>query len=144
VTVFLNSHFLSEVEVTCDRVAIVKRGRVVRMGTLDELTRGAVEVEIKAAGLTEEMVAGLAQWGRVGRGQEAGGRRQDAQPLTSNLQSLTSNLQSPTSITLSVATEDVLPAVAEWLVQGGARLYSFAPQRLSLEELFLRVMTEDV
>ena len=32
VTVFLNSHFLSEVEVTCDRVAIVKRGRIVRLG----------------------------------------------------------------------------------------------------------------
>ena len=29
-TVFLNSHLLGEVEVTCDRVAFVKQGRVVR------------------------------------------------------------------------------------------------------------------
>jgi ABC-2 type transport system ATP-binding protein len=129
VTIFLNSHFLSEVEVTCDRVAIVKRGRVVRMGTLDELTAGALVVEIKAAGLTEELVAGLAQWGRVGRGQGAGVRGQDP--------------QLPTSITLSVGTDDVLPAVADWLVRGGARLYALAPQRLSLEELFMRVMTEE-
>jgi ABC-2 type transport system ATP-binding protein len=40
VTVFLNSHFLSEVEVTCDRVAIVKRGRLVRVGSLEELFGG--------------------------------------------------------------------------------------------------------
>ena len=59
VTVFLNSHFLSEVEVTCDRVAIVKRGRVVRIGTLAELTRQTTEVEIRAAGLSAELVAGL-------------------------------------------------------------------------------------
>ena len=36
--VFLNSHLLSEVEVTCDRVAFVKNGRVVRELELDEQT----------------------------------------------------------------------------------------------------------
>jgi len=117
VTVFLNSHFLSEVEVTCDRVAIVKRGRVVRIGTLDELTGQAVEVEIRATGLTPELMAGLARWGRVNS--EFG------------------------VLTLTVESEEVLPAVADWLVQGGARLYALAPQRLSLEELFLHVMAEE-
>jgi len=117
VTVFLNSHFLSEVEVTCDRVAIVKRGRVVRIGTLDELTGQAMAVEIHATGLTPELMAGLARWGRVNS--EFG------------------------VLTLTVESEDVLPAVADWLVQGGARLYALAPQRLSLEELFLHVMAEE-
>ena len=65
VTVFLNSHFLSEVEVTCDRVAIVKRGRVVRIGTLAELTRQTTEVEVRAAGLSAELVAGLERWGHA-------------------------------------------------------------------------------
>ncbi|MDQ1300855.1 MAG: transporter, partial [Chloroflexota bacterium] len=59
VTVFLNSHFLSEVEVTCDRVAIVKRGRVVRLGTLAELTRQGIEIELRVTGLTPEIEAGL-------------------------------------------------------------------------------------
>ena len=36
-TVFLNSHLLSEVEMVCDRVAIIDRGRVVRSGRLDDL-----------------------------------------------------------------------------------------------------------
>lgn len=37
-TVFLNSHLLSELEMVCDRVAIMVQGRVVKQGTLDELT----------------------------------------------------------------------------------------------------------
>lgn len=38
VTIFLNSHLLSEVEMICDRVAILNKGRVVRIGTINELT----------------------------------------------------------------------------------------------------------
>jgi ABC-2 type transport system ATP-binding protein len=141
VTIFLNSHFLSEVEVTCDRVAIVKRGRVVRMGTLDELTRGAVEIEIRAAGLTEGLVAGLAQWGKLQIADRKSQIAADASPVPSSQYPIPNT--EVTRLTLSVADESVLPAVAEWLVQGGARLYSFAPQRLSLEELFIRVMAEE-
>jgi ABC-2 type transport system ATP-binding protein len=36
-TVFLSSHILSEVEALCDRVAILRQGRLVEFGTLDEL-----------------------------------------------------------------------------------------------------------
>jgi ABC-2 type transport system ATP-binding protein len=44
--VLLNSHLLSEVELVCDRVVIIDRGRVVAAGTPDELRRqGGVEVE---------------------------------------------------------------------------------------------------
>jgi ABC-2 type transport system ATP-binding protein len=146
VTVFLNSHFLSEVEATCDRVAIVKRGRVVRIGTLDELTRGTLEVEIRATGLTEEMVAGLAQWGKLHaanrKSQTADDRPQtnDGTP-PANLHPLPVN-GDIVRLTLSVETDAVLPAVADWLVGGGARVYALAPQRPSLEELFMRVMRE--
>jgi ABC-2 type transport system ATP-binding protein len=37
-TIFLNSHLLSEVEKVCTRVAIMNKGRLVRTGTIDELT----------------------------------------------------------------------------------------------------------
>src|SRR5579859_4528184 len=40
-TVVLSSHLLDEVERTCDAVAIVDRGSVVRQGSIDELVRGA-------------------------------------------------------------------------------------------------------
>ena len=46
VSVLLNSHLLSEVELVCDRVAIIARGELVAAGTPDELSRpGGVEVE---------------------------------------------------------------------------------------------------
>jgi ABC-2 type transport system ATP-binding protein len=46
VAVLLNSHLLSEVELVCDRVAILSQGRVVAAGRPDELVQtGGVEVE---------------------------------------------------------------------------------------------------
>jgi len=50
-TVFVNSHLLSELEMICDRVAILVAGRVVQQGTLDELTvdRQCFSIEIAAA-----------------------------------------------------------------------------------------------
>src|SRR5579863_4316833 len=65
-TVVLSSHLLDEVERTCDAVAIVDHGRVIRQGPIDELTRGAggvvVQVDcaepVRAAQLISE--AGIA------------------------------------------------------------------------------------
>jgi len=46
VAVLLNSHLLSEVELVCDRVAIIARGELVAAGTPDELSHaGGVEIE---------------------------------------------------------------------------------------------------
>ncbi len=46
-TVVLSSHLLDEVERTCDAVAIVDKGKVIRQGSIDELLAGAsVEIEI--------------------------------------------------------------------------------------------------
>ena len=39
VTVFLSSHVLSEVEMTCDRVGLIRGGRLVTAGTVDDLRR---------------------------------------------------------------------------------------------------------
>ncbi len=129
VTVFLNSHFLSEVEVTCDRVAIIKAGRVVRQGALDELTRQATEIELRVAGLTPEVEAGLAQWGQV---VEGGGNRDWGL-----------GIGDVARIVLAVEDEAVTPAVAAYLIGAGVRIYALAPRRLSLEELFVRVMQEE-
>jgi ABC-2 type transport system ATP-binding protein len=123
VTVFLNSHYLSEVEVTCDRVAIVKGGRLMRVGTLEELTGGTSRIEIRASGLSQALLAGLSQWGQWHTADEIGdGLRR---------------------LLLDVPDESILPLVAAYLVQGGAQLYALAPHRPSLEELFMRVMSEE-
>ena len=46
-TIFINSHLLGEVELICDRVAILNAGRVIRQGTIDELTAGSIYHEIE-------------------------------------------------------------------------------------------------
>src|SRR5262249_47616321 len=38
-TIFLNSHLLGEVELICDRVAIMQQGEIIRDGSVDSLTR---------------------------------------------------------------------------------------------------------
>jgi ABC-2 type transport system ATP-binding protein len=65
VAVLLNSHLLSEVELVCDRVAIIVRGRLVRAGTPAELAGpGGVEVET-AAGLKVFAGAGREEAPRI-------------------------------------------------------------------------------
>src|SRR5438067_3552752 len=49
-TVFLSSHLLGEIELICDRVGIVHRGRLVRVGTIAELLETAAQSEIVARG----------------------------------------------------------------------------------------------
>jgi ABC-2 type transport system ATP-binding protein len=51
-TVLLSSHILSEVEALCDRVSIIRRGKVVETGTLSDLrhlTRTSIHAELAAA-----------------------------------------------------------------------------------------------
>src|SRR6185369_9566137 len=47
-TVCLSSHLLSEIEMVCDRVAIVNRGQVVRQGTVSKLLERSGQYEITA------------------------------------------------------------------------------------------------
>jgi ABC-2 type transport system ATP-binding protein len=62
VTLFINSHLLMEVEMICDRVVIMHKGRIIRQGTIDELTprTGAVRFELRTpAQDLSEIVAGI-------------------------------------------------------------------------------------
>src|SRR5207245_2168359 len=63
-TVFLNSHLLSEVEKVCDRVAVVDHGRVIAIGTLDDLL-GENAVRLRVAGLNGAHRAELARFGEI-------------------------------------------------------------------------------
>ncbi|MBK8074226.1 MAG: ABC transporter ATP-binding protein [Kineosporiaceae bacterium] len=59
-TVLLSSHILSEVEQLCDRVSIIRAGRTVRTGSLDELrslTRTTVRAGLERAPATAELTA---------------------------------------------------------------------------------------
>jgi ABC-2 type transport system ATP-binding protein len=48
-TIFLNSHLLGEVELICDRVAILQKGELIKEGTIAELTRQKGRFEVGVA-----------------------------------------------------------------------------------------------
>jgi ABC-2 type transport system ATP-binding protein len=59
-TVLLSSHMLSEIELICDRIAIVHRGRVVKLGRTADLLESRSESEIVARGLAPDALPGAA------------------------------------------------------------------------------------
>ena len=117
-TVFLNSHILSEIEITCDEVVFIRDGEVVTSRDLRTQNGEEVRVVARARKLTQEAIAGLAQWS-------------------------TSMQVDEEQLTLTTRSQDVLPDILRHLVAAGADVYQFTPQRLSLEDLFLKIMGED-
>ena len=54
--IFLNSHLLSELEMVCDRVGIMVKGKVTMQGTIDSLTSDSKRIEICIAGTPPDWV----------------------------------------------------------------------------------------
>ena len=117
-TVFLNSHLLSEIEITCDEVVFIRDGEVVTSRDLRTPNGEEIRVVVRARKLTQEAVASLA-------------------PLT------TSAVLDEEQLTFTTRSQDVLPDILRHLVATGADVYQFTPQRLSLEDLFMKIMGED-
>lgn len=113
-TVFLNSHLLSEVEQTCDRVAIVDKGRVVRSGRLGDLL-ARLEVELRVDSLTDPLLKALEPLAKV--------VRSDA-----------------TTALLEVGSEAQLPLIAQAVERQQAKLYALIPKHISLEDLFVSLV----
>ncbi len=62
-TIFINSHLLQEIELICDRVAILVKGEVRRVGLVEEITQRAdAEVELSLAGNEPAIRAALQPW----------------------------------------------------------------------------------
>ena len=57
-TIFLSSHLLSEVELVCDRVAVLHRGRLVRLDRTVDLLQSGEQTEILARGIAANAFAG--------------------------------------------------------------------------------------
>ncbi|HEX2327138.1 MAG TPA: ABC transporter ATP-binding protein [Candidatus Angelobacter sp.] len=64
-TVFLSSHLLSEIEQICDRLAIVIKGKVARIGTISELLESQDRFVITARGIDAMMFEGSQQNGYI-------------------------------------------------------------------------------
>ena len=110
--VLLNSHLLSEMELTCDRVAVLRAGKVVAHGAVEELTRRAEKYKMVAAPIDDALVIAFRQSG-------AGVERVNGH------------------LELSVQNTEHLNALVDQLRARGALLTEVAPLRTSLEDVFV-------
>lgn len=118
-TIFLNSHLLSELEMVCDRVAILVQGSVAMHGTLDELTRDSRRYEIVIDG-------GPPTWTNID-----GLLRADV-------------IDEGARSRLTLRTNDVLDVqpLLDRLRHEQRVIVSVRPVRETLEDLFMRAVTD--
>jgi ABC-2 type transport system ATP-binding protein len=118
-TVVLSSHLLDEVERTCDAVAIVDRGNVIRQGPITELLAGAslaLQIECSEPDRARALLDGTTIGAHIEVGQLGLG------------------------ITLPTGTaRDVIAEINRVLVQGGISVYRLQEIQASLESWFLQV-----
>jgi ABC-2 type transport system ATP-binding protein len=113
-TVFFSSHILSDVEMMCDRVCILRRGEVVVAGSLRELLHeDKRRSEVTLAGASDSLAAEIG-------------------PLASSVR------KAGDSLVMEIAGESALRQVIERALAAGAQLQSVTPKRETLEDLFVR------
>ena len=114
-TVFMCSHILSDIEVLCDRVAILKGGKLAQVGHLDELRQRPNDphhLEVLATGA-------------------------DAAVLRQHLNHNSAISPTPSGLRIEISAESEIEAVLAALRKAGGKVVSIQPIKQSLEELFL-------
>jgi len=128
-TIILSTHILPEVAQTCQRVVIINKGKVVAVDTPENLTH-----QLKGAATLYVQVAG----------------NQDATALLSGLPGVSKVTAADRHDTFTgyeveaEANRDVRTDVARAVVQQGLGLLELRPTRITLEEIFLQLTTEDL
>jgi ABC-2 type transport system ATP-binding protein len=119
VAVFLNSHLLSEVELICDEIAILYRGRLLRSGPVERITEemsvrdGLMQVRFRTGPLPERLPAGL----------------ENARPLDGGIR-------------VGVRDREEIPALVDALRAAQVAVYEVQLHRASLEEAFLQLLED--
>jgi ABC-2 type transport system ATP-binding protein len=111
--VFLNSHLLTEVELVCDRVAMVDQGRVIATGTLDELLGGHA-CRMRVTGLDGRARASLSSFGDLDDDGEW--------------------------MSVRGIEPDRVPELVAEAVRLGGRVYAVEPRHQTLEDRFLQLL----
>ena len=114
-TVFISSHELSEVELICDRVAIINKGVIARQGKLTELLKGG-RIEITAEGVAEGLL-------------------KDMKIADANLRVV------GTGFMLDMPEENDPNGVIDAIRSQNGRVISVVPRRKRLEDLFVETVT---
>ncbi|MGE5449944.1 MAG: ABC transporter ATP-binding protein [Methanomassiliicoccales archaeon] len=111
-TIFVNSHLLSEVELTCTHLAFIKKGQVIAQGPTKQFLTSHHQVTVEATNISPSL---LERWYQEERVIEAGQDR----------------------LVLHFDGESQVPELVAELVKTGAQVYRVEGQSLGLESVFL-------
>ncbi len=117
-TVFLNSHLLSEIEMVCDRVAILNKGELVNIGGVEELTHSDTEYEIEI----------LENWENL--------------DILSEVKKTTKNECKISQKKLIIKEEniDIINSIIDLIRSKDIKIKSIKPNKISLEDYFIDVI----
>lgn len=115
-TIFLNTHLLSEVELVSDRVAILDKGRIKKVGTMDELLRSPILLSV--GNLNEKIMNELKK-------------------IDQNLK------QDGNEIEMFVSNDALLPKIAQDIIKNHGLLYMMKKKENVLEELFIKTVGKE-
>ncbi len=115
-TIFLNSHILSEVEMICDRVAILHKGEVLKVDSVETITRKQLEYEFTAeSNVPDELIE--------------------------NLRSSATNIQRDGSkLIITVTDKSQLNKLIDMIRERGIFIHSIMPRKSSLEDCFVQLI----
>jgi ABC-2 type transport system ATP-binding protein len=114
-TIFFSSHILSDVEALCNRAAILSRGRLIRSGTILDMTEGeSTALEVIAVGVNLEAIDSLAR----------------SHPSMRNMSA------TPNGVHFILEEESGVEDALKIIHEAGGRLVSINPRRRSLEDIF--------
>jgi ABC-2 type transport system ATP-binding protein len=120
-TVFLCTHHLSEAEKLADRVAILNKGNLLALGTLDELAKRfnpGLWVDVSLISQLE-----------------------DATPI-SKMRGVLDLQEDGRSLHIQVQEEVVIPALVNELVRHKAEITRVSPRKVSLEDIYFKLQNE--
>ncbi len=117
-TIFLNSHLLSEVEQVCDRVGILDQGRLIREGSIEELTRTKLHFRFATYPALDA------------------GTREELSRIAPSIE------QGPGWFEVGLEREEDLDRTVDLLRSRSFSIRSLTGTRLTLEEVFLKAVDE--
>jgi len=122
VTIFLTTHNLSEAEKLCDKVAVIRRGKIIANGSPAELQNRKDELifEISCSGLSEELASTLR--------------------LTEGISRVN---RTSAGVTVTTSPNFDSASLVQTLVMNGVQIQEMRKQQTSLEEAFLHLMENE-
>lgn len=115
--ILLNSHLLSEIERMCGRVAVLRAGRVVAEGRIEDLTASGSHYRLVASGVDDRLMSAFRETG-------------------ASIERVNGHFD------LTARDVDHLNALVDRLRSGGGKLQELSPVRSSLEDVFVGLVTD--